>query len=99
MRYYNYPTYENNPGTGSPCGTMVPTPQNTGLSIRSSRLLAHSVEHENARAILTSTAMQNTATLFALGEQLSDAVPSSQEALRTMAQAYAYASSKQILNW
>lgn len=99
MSYYNDPTYENNPGTGYPCGTMVPTPQNTGLSIRNRHILFRSVEHEDARAILTSTAMQNTATLFALGEQLSEAVPSSQKALHTMAQAYAYATTKRIVKW
>ena len=99
MSYYDDPTYSNGNNGGYGYGTMVPVQQNTGLSLRTSRTLSRSMEHENGRAILTTTAMQNTATLCAMGERLAEAVPSSREELGTIVKAYACASARRIMEW
>jgi len=94
MYYHDDPTYD------TPTSSIVPVQQNpVALSHRTRRAMIISLEHENARAVLAKTGMENTNTLCQIGEQLCESTPSSREYVGTILRAYTYATSKRVLEW
>lgn len=55
--------------------------------------------HEQGRALLTHTALENLGALSSLEEQLSELAPSGAERYRHIVDAYAMGAAKKIMRW